>query len=60
VVTGLNSTVSEIHDIPKKDKNYQRLIASKEYGHFGRVGEAQLWWFKASDQRQLEFPPSDN
>ena len=47
VVTGLNSTVSEIHDIPKKVKNYQRLIASKEYGHFGRVGEAQLWWFKA-------------
>ena len=46
VVAGMNSTISEIHDIPETDPLHERLIKSGEYGHFGRVGEAQVRWFK--------------
>lgn len=44
-VAGLNSTISEIHDIPETDSRYDELIKSGAYGHFGRVGEEQLRWF---------------
>src|SRR5262249_38105516 len=42
VVAGLNSTVSEIHDIPENHPLYKELIEAKAYGHFGWVGEEQL------------------
>ena len=45
VVAGLNSTYTEIHDIPEKDRRYDPLIRSAKYGHFGFVGEEQLRWF---------------
>ena len=41
VVAGLNSTMSEIHELDESDP----LITSGKYGHFGRVGEDQLRWF---------------
>ena len=45
VIAGLNSTISEIHNIPESDPNHEPLIKSGAYGHFGRVGEEQLRWF---------------
>jgi 3',5'-cyclic AMP phosphodiesterase CpdA len=44
-VAGLNSTISEIHNIPETDPKYDELIKSGAYGHFGRIGEEQLRWF---------------
>ena len=46
VVAGMNSTVAEIHDIPRKDPLHRRLIKSKINGHFGWIGEPQIAWFK--------------
>lgn len=46
VVAGLNSTMAERHDIAAGDAFFDAYGNSEHYGHFGRVGEAQLRWFE--------------
>jgi predicted MPP superfamily phosphohydrolase len=38
VVAGLNSTMSEIHDIDETDPLYEKFVKKGTYGHFGIIG----------------------